>query len=135
MGVIFGGVAREGVGVNAEDGVALCRAGVEDEAEVAVWPLGGQGVREPDQFGQQPGVTGSEFDDVAVFARLGDDQEMHGGLGGDVANRERVLGLRDDLPRDLALEDARERSEEHMSELQSLMRISYAVFCLKKKKK
>src|SRR3546814_6118559 len=30
---------------------------------------------------------------------------------------------------------ARCRSEEHTSELQSLMRISYAVFCLKKKKK
>src|SRR3546814_6242172 len=31
--------------------------------------------------------------------------------------------------------DALQRSEEHTSELQSLMRISYAVFCLKKKKK
>src|SRR3546814_5769037 len=31
--------------------------------------------------------------------------------------------------------DVVERSEEHTSELQSLMRISYAVFCLKKKKK
>src|SRR3546814_7962485 len=30
---------------------------------------------------------------------------------------------------------ATKRSEEHTSELQSLMRISYAVFCLKKKKK
>src|SRR3546814_4354667 len=30
---------------------------------------------------------------------------------------------------------AADRSEEHTSELQSLMRISYAVFCLKKKKK
>src|SRR3546814_9745490 len=30
--------------------------------------------------------------------------------------------------------DAMMRSEEHTSELQSLMRISYAVFCLKKKK-
>src|SRR3546814_1650784 len=30
--------------------------------------------------------------------------------------------------------EARSRSEEHTSELQSLMRISYAVFCLKKKK-
>src|SRR3546814_1144494 len=29
---------------------------------------------------------------------------------------------------------SKERSEEHTSELQSLMRISYAVFCLKKKK-
>src|SRR3546814_5601453 len=34
---------------------------------------------------------------------------------------------------DAPLERAR-RSEEHTSELQSLMRISYAVFCLKKKK-
>src|SRR3546814_1287373 len=31
--------------------------------------------------------------------------------------------------------DGAERSEEHTSELQSLMRISYAVFCLKKKNK
>src|SRR3546814_9212566 len=31
--------------------------------------------------------------------------------------------------------EPRSRSEEHTSELQSLMRISYAVFCLKKKKK
>src|SRR3546814_3942466 len=31
-------------------------------------------------------------------------------------------------------EEVFERSEEHTSELQSLMRISYAVFCLKKKK-
>src|SRR3546814_1243038 len=33
------------------------------------------------------------------------------------------------------LNDLEFRSEEHTSELQSLMRISYAVFCLKKKKK
>src|SRR3546814_8092590 len=32
-----------------------------------------------------------------------------------------------------AVEPVRHRSEEHTSELQSLMRISYAVFCLKKK--
>src|SRR3546814_1464430 len=36
-------------------------------------------------------------------------------------------------PPDRLIGDA--RSEEHTSELQSLMRISYAVFCLKKKKK
>src|SRR3546814_2776500 len=33
-----------------------------------------------------------------------------------------------------SVEVRRVRSEEHTSELQSLMRISYAVFCLKKKK-
>src|SRR3546814_3931466 len=37
------------------------------------------------------------------------------------------------IERDPALEQP--RSEEHTSELQSLMRISYAVFCLKKKTK
>src|SRR3546814_9009670 len=35
----------------------------------------------------------------------------------------------------LVLRSARRRSEEHTSELQSLMRISYAVFCLNKKTK
>src|SRR3546814_4130071 len=35
---------------------------------------------------------------------------------------------------ELAEKALRGRSEEHTSELQSLMRISYAVFCLKKKK-
>src|SRR3546814_4163091 len=42
---------------------------------------------------------------------------------------------RSDDQRLSALLRAQQRSEEHTSELQSLMRISYAVFCLKKKKK
>src|SRR3546814_6572788 len=37
--------------------------------------------------------------------------------------------------RDVHMQVQMERSEEHTSELQSLMRISYAVFCLKKKNK
>src|SRR3546814_2835474 len=37
--------------------------------------------------------------------------------------------------RSSAVRGGADRSEEHTSELQSLMRISYAVFCLKKKKK
>src|SRR3546814_3153944 len=36
-------------------------------------------------------------------------------------------------PEDFGLQMIASRSEEHTSELQSLMRISYAVFCLKKK--
>src|SRR3546814_18854237 len=40
-------------------------------------------------------------------------------------------GFRTDQPRTESIGE--ERSEEHTSELQSLMRISYAVFCLKKK--
>src|SRR3546814_13414513 len=53
-------------------------------------------------------------------------------------HRLRVLGaeLEDVTAFDAAVElDRADRSEEHTSELQSLMRISYAVFCLKKKKK
>src|SRR3546814_4689223 len=44
-----------------------------------------------------------------------------------------LLRLRPSTAR-AARQDDRIRSEEHTSELQSLMRISYAVFCLKKKK-
>src|SRR3546814_10876093 len=40
-----------------------------------------------------------------------------------------------DVPPNQQMEDVQPRSEEHTSELQSLMRISYAVFCLKKKNK
>src|SRR3546814_6503557 len=36
---------------------------------------------------------------------------------------------------EVVIEDIDARSEEHTSELQSIMRISYAVFCLKKKNK
>src|SRR3546814_7850061 len=48
-------------------------------------------------------------------------QEQRSPLGREIIGRQPVL--------------AHQRSEEHTSELQSLMRISYAVFCLKKKKK
>src|SRR3546814_8734495 len=37
-------------------------------------------------------------------------------------------------PSESGVGDTQTRSEEHTSELESLMRISYAVFCLKKKK-
>src|SRR3546814_11973988 len=52
-------------------------------------------------------------------------------LSGDIAVRMRT---QPDEPVALSLAGVRGRSEEHTSELQSLMRISYAVFCLKKKK-
>src|SRR3546814_6823327 len=42
--------------------------------------------------------------------------------------------LMSSLSASISATDALPRSEEHTSELQSLMRISYAVFCLKKKK-
>src|SRR3546814_3413249 len=51
-------------------------------------------------------------------------QRVAGEVHGNLAVFERSVGQQTDY-----------RSEEHTSELQSLMRISYAVFCLKKKKK
>src|SRR3546814_3076713 len=61
-----------------------------------------------------------------------------GGTGGGAARVQapgaarRGAGIRPPAQRAAA---ALQRSEEHTSELQSLMRISYAVFCLKKKTK
>src|SRR3546814_11181976 len=46
----------------------------------------------------------------------------------------RAVGYAHRNRRSLAAGHGKLRSEEHTSELQSLMRISYAVFCLKKKK-
>src|SRR3546814_4932616 len=58
-------------------------------------------------------------------------------VGGEHARKLRCRGVRElcELGRG-RLDEAHDlgRSEEHTSELQSLMRISYAVFCLKKKK-
>src|SRR3546814_3141038 len=68
------------------------------------------------------------------FSRAGNERAQLwrgsiGRLGGDGADRPaRRAKCRPVVGR-------RRRSEEHTSELQSLMRISYAVFCLKKKKK
>src|SRR3546814_14161194 len=56
------------------------------------------------------------------------------GRRGECADRAGEPGDRDRSGDRTAPGDHR-RSEEHTSELQSLMRISYAVFCLKKKKK
>src|SRR3546814_6079778 len=74
-------------------------------------------------------------DDPAGGLLLRVDRHRAPGEGGGRADQRRARArghLRLSLPR-RALREL-ERSEEHTSELQSLMRISYAVFCLKKKK-
>src|SRR3546814_1321489 len=54
--------------------------------------------------------------------------------GGGRGARRRSAALEGQAQPAHRVEPRRRRSEEHTSELQSLMRISYAVFCLKKKK-
>src|SRR3546814_6548514 len=67
-------------------------------------------------------------------AQLGHLPGRKAELPGERAHQRRRV----EIDRDVLHADRRQRldrSEEHTSELQSLMRISYAVFCLKKKKK
>src|SRR3546814_14487495 len=63
---------------------------------------------------------------AARAARDGGDGHDRGDVGAGVGD-ERLLAV------DHPVVAVEHRSEEHTSELQSLMRISYAVFCLKKK--
>src|SRR3546814_3075935 len=86
-------------------------------------------------------IVGPVLDDEA------DRVEAAGGEGDDAVRRDHcqitlrgidtgdeVTPLRTRRGAHLVAHRERFRSEEHTSELQSLMRISYAVFCLKKKK-
>src|SRR3546814_4888202 len=73
-------------------------------------------VAEPDRRSIRIGA----HDDIAELLRSGEAVLGHNARIERRAGRERLF---------------RERSEEHTSELQSLMRISYAVFCLKKNTK
>src|SRR3546814_4767567 len=68
----------------------------------------------------------------AVVRFLSDD--LIGALSPGGAGFERDPTVREMLEHAAGPLAERFRSEEHRSELQSLMRISYAVFCLKKKK-
>src|SRR3546814_4514770 len=80
----------------------------------------------------------ADHDRGRAIARFGADDAVEFGFGGhrdrgvDEAGVDLLTAL--DALVEIAQHIARQRSEEHTSELQSLMRISYAVFCLKKKK-
>src|SRR3546814_7698590 len=83
------------------------------------------------------GAVGAHREDVesAAFARLAVLVRIAPRIGrqaADVAAAAVALGARQ--PGRRVQQGVQARSEEHTSELQSIMRISYAVFCLKKKK-
>src|SRR3546814_10571161 len=95
---------------------------------------------------RSPLVLWAVGEEVRVLARLAAAQAAGQDVQAEM-RRQRVFGQREHLLRQTlsrvpqrawpaAVQHAHDiRSEEHTSELQSLMRISYAVFCLKKKKK
>src|SRR3546814_8184107 len=90
-------------------GVMVCGHGSRDEGAVSEFEAVARGIRA--RLPQYPVESGFlEF--ATPIIREGLDKLRAGGVT-------RCLAV---------------RSEEHTSELQSLMRISYAVFCLKKKK-
>src|SRR3546814_3942411 len=122
---------------NAHDGAATGAARVL-RSMLSRWPSVGQLAREvvvvgslvvrrvhqavvADTFGPGPLALDDALEDVVLHQRL--DDLVPGG----------ELRLHDRQRRALDVDAAILRSEEHTSELQSLMRISYAVFCLKKK--
>src|SRR3546814_6392703 len=75
--------------------------------------------------------------DLDVAPARGADRGGDTGLENQVAERAHSLGRRAFIGRagpGVERDQIDLRSEEHTSELQSLMRISYAVFCLKKTK-
>src|SRR3546814_5517008 len=74
------------------------------------------------------GSTGNRQDPGRVFK----NKKMAGHMGARNRTQQNLEIVRTDAERGLLF--VKGRSEEHTSELQSLMRISYAVFCLKKKK-
>src|SRR3546814_6523893 len=76
---------------------------------------------------QQLGYDQSYSD--AIQSLLGRANDLYSGFAG--GEYQRSLNLASALQS--AIQSMGNRSEEHTSELQSLMRISYAVFCLKKK--
>src|SRR3546814_8861851 len=87
----------------------------EDGVEIATWLA-------------EIGVTFERWRTHAPLAADATDEDVCQAYAADIARLKGLGGYRSvDIARLL-------RSEEHTSELQSLMRISYAVFCLKKKK-
>src|SRR3546814_2514612 len=86
-------------------------------------------------FRSPPDDDGARIADIVTFRK--DFGLLSQFIGCDAFCMESALAARGSgaplfRSRELVLADCR-RSEEHTSELQSLMRISYAVFCLKKK--
>src|SRR3546814_8917238 len=116
----FEGRSRGSLGVAVQGAFGTGDVGrLERRLDVLVDDLEGIGVRIVDRDLLRRQVM---LDDLVDDPLVG---ERAGGV-----ETERLEVARNHLHR----RDAARRSEEHTSELQSLMRISYAVFCLKKKK-
>src|SRR3546814_5015334 len=85
------------------------------------------GFVDPGVAGLDQGLHASEPRRIPSAGRRACGRQILDGIVADQRSDETVAAM-------LIGHESHKRSEEHTSELQSLMRISYAVFCLKKKK-
>src|SRR3546814_1861155 len=109
----------------SNDNLAL----VQDTRQMAI-PSGRSRQEFPNVSGQiSPETVTLNAPDVAIV-----EQNLDFDLLSPSKLMEKAVGEMITLVRTNPASGAEERSEEHTSELQSLMRISYAVFCLTKKK-
>src|SRR3546814_7045338 len=84
----------------------------------------------PADAGFRPDGLRRRYFGIGIYGR-----KAQGGDAGQEPPVKKSVAIFQVMAHDISIlfEESRGRSEEHTSELQSLMRISYAVFCLKKK--
>src|SRR3546814_4278808 len=113
--------------------VGLLRARLHDHATIE------HGLARPETDATEILVAGAMGGGVIDLVLV---VEMHTRVGGEQSGEFGLCAWRcelhapvvtDQLATEIDIDQVETRSEEHTSELQSLMRISYAVFCLKKK--
>src|SRR3546814_8969006 len=112
----------------------VCSSDLHDDVEVPPGvAVGHRTEREPDDRDRnhQPVRPAEEGNEGRDGQNQGDDADQD---RSDIEHGANVA-RRPGPGKSLSVRRRQHRSEEHTSELQSLMRISYAVFCLKKKKK
>src|SRR3546814_7303917 len=84
--------------------------------------------------GRSPGVNGADAIPAATPSEYGVEMATRRTVKRTAAKTGKTAKKKVAARKTAVKKAAVKRSEEHTSELQSLMRISYAVFCLKKKK-
>src|SRR3546814_21145079 len=114
--------AGMGVGLYREPRCPLAGRRIDDRRQEPDRPRHRPGLAHRRDFGRQAHFQPGDF----LFGQQGAHLDL--AILGDAEQGASTLS--DDLPR---LDRSLKRSEEHTSALQSLMRRSYAVFCLKKK--
>src|SRR3546814_4541370 len=144
----FEGRVVKGTVTGIENDMALIDVGLKSEGRVPLREFAAPGQKAELKVGDEVEVYVDRVENAHGEAMLSRDRARREAawdkLESEFTENARVEGVifgrvkggfTVDLDGAVAFLPGSQRSEEHTSELQSLMRISYAVFCLKKKKK